>query len=133
MSGISNLQHTFENALAATERTLNLFGYVPFVSTVSGGLRIIYGKVEIITGLALSAIGIVGALCKQGSDRKSAMDQADSFFKYSIHGLANVARGLVESVPFVNLVCFFWDQANERMAYPSELCQRQIHQLNPHP
>ncbi|HEY4832108.1 MAG TPA: hypothetical protein VIH61_06060 [Waddliaceae bacterium] len=80
-------------------RTLNSPGYVPFVGTVTGLVRI----VTAVAGVAFSALAAVLSLPFNFESAK--------YFTVSIvvHFL-NIARGIIELVPVVGgLICFLID------------------------
>ena len=106
-----SLDCTFRNL----ETTFNKFGYFPIVSTVSGSIRILGGKVEVITGLALSAIAILRIF--QNKDNRTR--QIHHGAELALHGGANILRGMVESIPFFgNAGCLIYDDSN-RFEYSS--------------
>jgi hypothetical protein len=92
--------------LPFVEKCLDFAGYVPIVSTISGGIRINYGIAEIVAGLAFAIFNAVLFLYSQ--DEKFRRDCIQSL-DFVIHGVVNVARGHIECLRWVNLVCLIHD------------------------
>jgi hypothetical protein len=111
------------DALASFEKGLNLAGYVPVLSTVSGTLRSTYGKTLIITGVAGGALlAIVALFNSNAKSRKNGLEKAVKFLMTcSLHGIANIGRSRIEMVPFLSLAtCLPYDLMGTRFAYPKE-------------
>lgn len=100
---------------ARVEKSLNLPGYIPLISTVSGGFRLLAGKV--MTSAAI--IATVGFLIASVFDDQYC-EHAKRSIDYIAHGLANVLRGSIEFIPFFNLVTLPYD-ASTRFTYNAEL------------
>lgn len=116
------MQRALDQALHTFEKVLNVAGYVPFVSAISGAIRIGYGKVEVIGAIAAGALLTVKALFNRDAEQRSfdfkyAVAVAAN---YSIHGLANIGRGFVEALPIINLSCLVYDLTGTRIQYPFE-------------
>ena len=108
---------SLDDALDGLENGLNILGYFPGVSTFSGMIRMFYGKVEIISGLAIAVI----SSCFPANDRQTAHG-----LELVVHGIANIGRGLVECIPFFNLFCIPYDMSN-RFEYQSLRYRRILH------
>lgn len=94
-------------SLRALDVTLNTLGYIPLVSNVSGAVRLIYGKVQIIGAIAGAIFAIISA-------SNPILSLASYFI---ISGCLHIVRGCVEQVPVVgNLACFIYDVS--RIASP---------------
>jgi hypothetical protein len=123
---MTGMRPCVDRTLASVEHGLNIAGYIPLfgVSTVSGMIRIAYGKLEIIGGVATSAIMGLAALFKSGErERERGLREAfETFGNYSCHGLANIARGVIEAIPFLSLItCLPYDLMGYRFTYlPNE-------------
>ena len=74
------------------EICLKYAGYVPVVSTISGGFRIVWGTLELISAVALAII----------LRRKDPLE-------FALSGLGNIVRGHVECRRWMNLMCPIWD------------------------
>lgn len=118
---MDQMQINLNKTLNSFEGGLNIAGYIPIVSTFSGSLRINYGKLEVIGSIVAAALITVRALfLANASDRDRELKRAiDVFTHYSLHGIANIIRGILEVVPFVSLVtCLPYDLSGKRFAYP---------------
>lgn len=101
--------------LTSFEKGLNVVGYVPIVSTISGSVRLAYGKLEAIVAIAAIAFHFMAGLIGiEGSAEKLR-----AAVPYVLHGFANMGRGLVEILPFINLTCYLYDQTQPGYSYPS--------------
>jgi hypothetical protein len=109
-------------SLKCFEKTLNVFGYIPIISTISGSIRAVYGKVELISGLGIAAISSLSC---------SYNRNVDHGLELAVHGLANICRAAVEIIPFVNWLCIPYDLAN-RFEYQSLQQCHHIHHIYIH-
>lgn len=111
-----------DSTLASFEKDLNFVGYIPFASMLSGALRIIYGKIEVIGSVALGALSAIKSLFYNGEQKEQEWNRAVHFFNYALHGIANIFRGTLETVPFLSLVtCLPYDMLELRFTYPKEV------------
>jgi len=120
---MNEIENTLDKSLDKLEHGLNIAGYVPILSSFSGGLRAVLGKIEIIGAIAAAAIMAVAALFNpDAAQRQAQLNKALQIaVKYSLHGAANMFRGTVESIPFVSLVtCLPYDLLGHRFAYIRE-------------
>lgn len=118
-------QEAVERVLYTIEQGLNVAGYIPVVSNISGSIRIAFGLTEIIGGLAAGIFMTAKGLLT-GKDRQEKLNHV----KYTIefiylpsfcHGMTNYGRGLVEMVPLLgNLSTFLYDKSGYRLRYVSE-------------
>jgi|GEM_PF-1685111 len=110
---------------AHAERWLNVCGYIPLVCTASGGVRCIYGLIEIVSGcVAASFTALVDNVfmhVKIGMGSRSV-----KHVSYIRHGIENLIRGVLESLPMVfnNLALIAYDAAVERHEYLAEKKER---------
>jgi hypothetical protein len=95
-------------SLQSFEKTLNIFGYIPIVSSFSATIREAFGDVELISGVAIAAFSALA-----NNER-----QVDHGVELAIHGVANICRSCVEMIPFINLACIPYDISN-RFEYQS--------------
>jgi hypothetical protein len=85
--------------LSIINKTLNIFGYIPIISCISGRSRLIYGAIHVISAVAIAILSAAGvalnpALCSP----------------ILVAGLWHVFRGVVESVPYLgNIACIAYD------------------------
>lgn len=117
-----SLQAQIDKGLHKFEKALNIPGYIPFISSVSGQVRIAYGKIEIITAIAMGAFFIAKGLLSPNAQQRDKDINYGLFVAthYSLQGMANIARGIVESIPFANLLCIPYDLFDKRVRYPGE-------------
>lgn len=118
---------SLDQGLASCEKVLNIAGYVPIVSNVSGALRLVYGEVEVVAAVAVGVFLILKALFNSNAEQCSqeVCQGRDIMVHYALHGLGNICRGSVESLFFIgNLSTLFYDFVLEkRFAYASEVQQ----------
>jgi hypothetical protein len=91
------------------EQTLNVFGYIPFISTASSYVRHSYGTIQVTAGIAFAILSSLS----QNNDR-----QAEHGVEIAIHGFTNMCRATVEAIPFINLITIPYDIVN-RFEYQS--------------
>lgn len=118
MAHMSVALQSLNTALTNLELALNVVGYIPFLSTYSGSLRICIGKIELISALAAAAIlTIAGANARTENDQRPI-----ECLVYAAHGAGNIARGLIEVFPFLSLLlclpCDLSLSPNRLMSYP---------------
>ncbi len=101
-SGLDELLQDFE-------QTLNVFGYIPIISTFSGSIREAYGSIQVTAGIAFAILSSLS----QNNDR-----QAEHGVEIAIHGFTNMCRATVEAIPFINLITIPYDIVN-RFEYQS--------------
>jgi len=101
-SGLDELLQDFE-------QTLNVFGYIPIISTFSGSIREAYGSIQVTAGIAFAILSSLS----QNNDR-----QTEHGVEIAIHGFTNMCRAFIEYVPFLNLITIPYDIAN-RFEYQS--------------
>lgn len=131
MADMDQIQINLNKTLNTFEEGLNIAGYFPIVSTFSGSLRIGYGKLEVIGSVAAAALIAIRALfLANASDRNREFRKAvEVLIDYSLHGFANITRGIIEDFPFVSLVtCLPYDLSGNRFAYPVRLEQSRENQ-----
>ncbi len=114
------------NIQGVVETGLNYAGYIPLVSTLSGAIRINYGKIEVIGAIASAALIAIRAFANDSqTERAEQLNLAlQVITAYSLHGIANIFRGILEMVPFLSLVtCLPYDLLKHRFSYPREDAQ----------
>lgn len=118
--------HSIENQVAHAEQQLNPIDWVPLASTFSGLLRILAGAVEVAAGIVFPLLKILHILL---TNRGSYCDAIPKGCLYSIHGVANIARGVIALIPGVNLLLFIHDKHLGRMNYPEETMRPGVYPL----
>jgi hypothetical protein len=115
------IEDSLDNWLEKIEQpVLNIAGYIPVISQVSGPLRMALGQCEIIAGLAAAAFMAIAALFNPNAqERQHQLNKAlEIAVKYTLHGGANLFRGSIELVPFFSLVtCLPYDLFGNRFSY----------------
>jgi hypothetical protein len=87
-------------SLRAIDLALNTFGYIPIISNLSGAVRLLYGKVQIIGAIAGTIFAII-------SVSNPVLSLASYFF---VSGCMHIIRGCVEQIPIIgNWACFIYD------------------------
>ncbi len=116
-------QEQIHKTFAKAEEILNLVGYVPLVSLLSAAVRTIGGKLQLLLGLVFALgcfmMGLTAPLRK-----KKHFQNARWSIGHALHGLLNILRALIESVPFLSLItCFPYDRIFKiRIRYSLENC-----------
>lgn len=118
-----------DNACAKVEHVLNKVGWIPYVSWVSGCIRVAIGKIMFVAGFILAAIKRFQGLAK---NNPALTEESRQYVGYAMHGFANICRGLVEMFPFINLICLIYDAFIGRFAYSQEILERGVRPLNPY-
>ena len=113
---------TFQNidkCFTAGEKAFNILGWVPFISSATGPVRMIAGKVMAIAAAVLAAATFAAGYIM--NDQK-LIQKADQFAGYIWHGLGNFVRGFIESIPIAgNLATILYDsEPDARMRYKDE-------------
>lgn len=112
-----------DHVLAAMEKNFfNPFGYIPFLGTLTGVLREIFGVIELVSALAIGILHFLGALFEVDARNRDTLFQNGMYIMehYGIHGFCNFFRGQVESLPGVGLICFVYDRYCPRCTYKEE-------------
>ena len=104
------------NTLKSFEQKLNPLGYLPGISIVSGTVRALFGIAEMISGLAKAAFQTMNP----NRNLETQKTRIDFDIELCMHGLANIVRGVIESIPlFGNAACLCFDHADNRLEYRS--------------
>ena len=111
----------FERVLARGEESLNLVGYVPFLSTVSGALRSLGGIAQLIVGFSCA----IGYFCSFRYSKQSKVKHLlhlKTSLSHGFHGIANWLRAKIEIIPFLSLIfCLPYDRFfKKRFKYSAE-------------
>lgn len=120
---MGELDVRLHSTLCAFEKGLNIAGYVPLVSCISGAVRGMYGKIEIIAGVVAASFLAIAAFFNPNADvsRQWVRKAVDILTTYSLHGIANIGRSWIEMIPLLSLVtCLPYDLMGKRFAYPQE-------------
>ena len=121
MTAFTAANHLDQN-LASFEKALNVLGYIPIVSSVTGFVRVQYGKFEVVASIAVAAFKFIASLFARSDAQRAQLEmESVQALTYIKHGLANFARGMVEMIPFVNLIMIAHDRIYDRLRYPTEV------------
>jgi len=112
-----NIFNNLEKGFVVAESALNTAGYIPLVSSVSGGIRGTIGALQFQIGL-LSALGF--GIAAAVSDSEEYSEIAGRSLHYAAHGVGNNLRGTVEVIPVINLLTILYDLSGERYKYAIE-------------
>ncbi len=104
-----------ENAMAKAELLLNPIDRIPFASSYSGMLRYLAGLVQLAAGAVFAYLKSVEIFLttSKGSIRPAIEQGA----LYSLHGIANMLRGMIALLPGVNLLLWVYDKQIGRFNY----------------
>ncbi|MEI6242148.1 MAG: hypothetical protein WCP39_01945 [Chlamydiota bacterium] len=106
MSQISEVEGT----IIYVEKVLNIFGYIPIVSSISGPIRAIMGKIQVIACAVLAVLAFL-------TGREAMAWRCVICF---VHGVANYFRGNIETIPVIgNIACLVYDVLG-RFSYSGE-------------
>ena len=101
--------------LATAEKLLNFTGYI----LPTGSFRVTLGTVQLC---AFGMLGIMTAMERHFLQMKRKEPLLYYCIEQSVHGLFNVIRGIIESLPFFigTMVCLAYDLAGNRVTYLGE-------------
>lgn len=118
----------FERTLARGEESLNLVGYIPFISIASASVRSLGGLLQFTLGLCFT-IGYFCAFSYSKPRQIKHFLHLKTSFAYALHGAANFFRAKIEAIPFLSLiVCLPYDRYfKKRFKYAIEnLPEREV-------
>lgn len=108
-----------ERDQASFEKTLNVLGYIPFISSVTGGVRILSSSITLITSAIKLPLCAIADLFQHTPRGYSFRIQ--KHISYMCHSLLNIFRGSVEfSFLIGNIMTFSYDSLIGRISYPVE-------------
>lgn len=87
-----------EEGLTQGERAFNVLGGIPVAAIVSGALRIVIGKIQIVAGGIFALIG-AGIYCW-----KNDLNPLEIGAEHMVHGTLNMGRGLAEMLLGITVV-----------------------------
>jgi len=112
-----------DSAQATLEKNVfNKAGYIPLVSTVSGILRQKLGLIQVVSSIAMAIFFAVQSLfLTSPREINAAHANAKHCLSYALHGIANMFRGGIESIPLLgNAVVYGYDYFEARVGYKTE-------------
>lgn len=106
--------------LAKSETALNLIGYIPVISSMSGLVRMVGGKIQALIGFFVAAFSLFTAFKSVNKFRALLIFRIG--LEHLLHGICNLIRGSIETVPLLSLVlCLPYDHLlKKRFKYSSE-------------
>lgn len=98
------------------DKFFNVLGYIPIVSTVSGGIRVgvysaLQGLAALVCLMVTLLIALILFLAKQGERQRTYLAYARASAFHILDGRLNAGRGIVELFPIIgNLLCYGYDK-----------------------
>lgn len=121
---------SLDRVCARGENIFNKLGWIPYVGSVSGALRLAIGKIMFVVGLALACYYFIRTIV---TNQPCLNNEPAEYAGYAMHGLANICRALIEMTPFCNtIVLLAYDAFVGRFCYFSEKLQTGVRPLNPY-
>ncbi|MES2273510.1 MAG: hypothetical protein V4487_04910 [Chlamydiota bacterium] len=117
--------------LVQIEQFLNPFDWVPKISvfcalsTFSGAARILIGSIEVVAGIAFALLRVMQSLL---DGKMATFRQTKQGICYSLHGCANIGRGLIAMSP-VNPILLLYDTYVGRLNYTYEIVKEGIYPI----
>lgn len=121
MSKITEVLDMIEPACTVGEKFLNIPGSIPIVSSISGPVRIAAGQLQAGIGALMTIGGVVAYLTAElEADQAEYRADTTRSAEFAMHGVANIIRGAVESIPLLNLLTIIYDGTHSRFEYRVE-------------
>ncbi len=113
---------SIERVMSVCEKSLNVCGYVPIMSSLSALNRGLVGSIEIITGqvrfISQTSSLVCSCLRGQSDIAHRSSEEALNALKLSAYGIANINRSVVEAIPVLgNLTSYVYDHCDLRLKY----------------
>ncbi|HEV8053050.1 MAG TPA: hypothetical protein VGP47_11200 [Parachlamydiaceae bacterium] len=83
------------NLFTNIEKNFNIAGCIPVVSLLSGAMRAIAGKIQVIVGAVIATTGFINLMITQNSRWEKWVNLGSELM---IHGTLNIFRGLGEAL-----------------------------------
>lgn len=104
---------------ASLEKMLNVLGYIPFVSSASGAVRVVTAIIQLISSAVKIPLCAIADLFQKNP--KGYTYRIQKHIAYIGHSWANIFRGVVENaIGFGNILTFAYDRLVGRIRYPVE-------------
>jgi hypothetical protein len=112
-------EEKLNNCLNSTENALNVAGYIPGVSTLSGAARFTMGKIQFFASAIFVIISVMPILLFGSVPNPRQTKVFNCAKKHLEHAQANLLRGFIESIPFLgNITMFIYDSSKyTRLSY----------------
>lgn len=109
----------YEQDRASFEKTFNVLGYIPAVSTASASVRILVNVCALIKHIVSASLCAIIDLFK--SSPNGSHFRALKNISYIGHDIHNIIRGIVEFIPLIgNISTICYDGFIGRWSYPVE-------------
>ena len=107
-------------------KILDPAGYFPVASSVSGALRSVLGVALIVIGLSAAIFSALKyVFTSTDSEENKAIADMDQGVRYFSHGVANIYRGIVEMLPYINMITIPYDGGTVRDYFKSSITNYQ--------
>lgn len=90
-----------EEALTTAETGFNILGSIPIAAIVSGAVRMVIGKVQVVAGAAFALYGLMYSFLAYKTDL------TEIGVEHILHGCLNIGRGLTELLLGITFVGSF--------------------------
>lgn len=108
-----------ERDQVAFEKTLNVLGYIPVISSASGCVRIISSIIQLVSSAVKMPLCAIADLFQ--ATPKGYAFRIKKHAGFMGHSLSNIFRGCVEFPWFIgNIACFCYDRFIGRIRYETE-------------
>ena len=108
-----------ERDQASFEKTLNVLGYIPIISSATGVVRIVSSIITLISSAVKLPLCAIADLF-QRTPRKYSF-RIQKHISYIAHSMVNIFRGAIEfSIVLGNILTFSYDRLIGRISYPVE-------------
>ena len=111
---------SLENVEKTFEKTGNILGHVPVVSTASGICRLASGQLQFDFGVTAAVLSVIASAFCSGDNKIACRTASARLGEQALHGIANMVRGTVETIPLINLLTIPYDMTFNRIGYTSE-------------
>lgn len=117
-----------EEIFSSCELGLNRLDWIPYISELSGNLRILVAAVECAAGAVLILYHTLFALMKESVEEFRKGEQG---LNWCVHGVSNCGRGIIAAtLPFGCLVLLVYDALIGRFYFRGEKEIKGVYRLN---
>ncbi|MBM3191843.1 MAG: hypothetical protein FJZ63_04245 [Chlamydiae bacterium] len=108
----------WEQEMAGTEHSMNLMEKVPLIHCAVGLMRTLHGMIQVISGIARSIFSCIRHLVV--SSKEGFRYQVGKNLLYTVHGTANIFRGLLQTLIVGYPIFLVYDLVGARFRYSVE-------------
>lgn len=117
---IASIRLCVNNFSACSERALDMPGYIPFLGSLSAGIRLKLAAAQIVTALVMAILATALYMHKQfinkSFDARIIQECVAGAGENLTSAGGNIVRSLIEGIPVINfLVLFTYDQQKYHM------------------